>query len=293
MENIKLICIVGPTGVGKTALSLKLAKHYNGEIVNADAFAVYKYLNIGTAKPTNEELKDVRHHLVSFLNPDEEFNVMLFQKYARQKISDIHRRGKLAIVVGGSGFYLKALLYNYEFGEEETKDFTNYSNEQLKAMLNEKNPVKAAKIHVNNRKRLERALSIKKEKQVDRLLYDPLIIGLTTKREVLYERINARVEKMFTLGLEKEVASLLKKGYGFSLNSMQAIGYKEFSAYYKGEIDLETLKNVIKRNSRRYAKKQYTWFNNQMNVEWYEFENIKFIDKIVKRYVNDCENLHY
>lgn len=283
---MKVICIVGPTGVGKSKYSIDLAKRIGGEIINGDAFQVYKHLNIGTAKITSEEMDGVKHHLIDFLELNEEFNVVVFQKLAREKIAEINSRNKVAIVVGGSGFYIKALLYDYQFAKESIKkDFSAYTNEELYQMLLDKDEKKALTTHMNNRKRVERALNIEEENQIGEILYDALIIGLTINRDVLYSNIDNRVDIMMKMGLEQEIRSVIKDDSYFDLNALQAIGYKEFRPYLNHEYDLDRCIELIKRNSRRYAKKQYTWFNHQMHVNWFDKSELENADKLVDQFL--------
>lgn len=272
----KVIVIVGPTAVGKTALSIALAKKLNGEIINADSTQVYKYLNIATAKATKEEQEGIPHHLLDMKELEEDYTVYNFQQDVRLKIKEISERGHLPILVGGTGFYIKAALYDYEFDEEEEKeDYSTYTNDQLYKMLITQDP--NSEIHVHNRKRVERALTYikhhhrpysEKEKTQD-CLYDVTWIGLTTDRNILYERINKRVDVMMNQGLLEEA----KQIYDTKIRSkavMTPIGYKELFPYFDGQCSLEESLELIKQRSRKYAKRQYTWFNNQMDITWYQ-----------------------
>ncbi len=279
----KLYVIVGPTGVGKTEFSIKLAKMIDGEIINGDAFQVYKELNIGTAKITTVEMQGIPHHLFNIKSYTENFSVVEHQKLARNKIEEIYKNGKVPIIVGGSGYYLKTVLYNYEFDkEEETKDFSSYSNEELHKLLETLDYEKSLTVHMNNRVRVERAIMRHgKEKPVDTPIYNFELIGITMDRATLYERINKRVDIMIENGLEDEVRTLASDITYFELQSLQAIGYKEFKAYFENSESLEYTIELIKRNSRRYAKKQYTWFNNQMSVNWIEKSNLdEYLNKL-------------
>lgn len=278
----KVLVIVGPTASGKTAFGIKCAKKYNGEIISGDSIQIYKGLDIGSAKIKEEEKEGVVHHLIDIKDPKDNYSVKEFQEIARKLIDDISSRGKLPIVVGGTGLYIKALLYDYTFFDEEEKDddFKDLSNEDIYNILLKEDPKCLEKIHVNNRKRLVRALNILKkhgtgisqikDKQEHKLIYDAKLIGLTKPREILNEKINLRVDLMFKEGLKEEVDSLLSKGISFSDQSMQGIGYKEFKDYYDGNKTLEEVKETIKTNTRHFAKRQYTWFNNQMDIEWVE-----------------------
>jgi len=281
-----IITIVGPTGVGKTKLSIKLAKKYNGVVINADACQIYSELNIGTAKIKECEKDGVEHILFDIRKPNEEYSVCDYQKDLRDLLNKYKDRN--IIIVGGTGLYINAALYDYEFSEMNSKDFSGYSNEELLRMCKEID--NNCDIHVNNRIRLENFLNrtnpVTKE---PKLLYDNVkFIGLTTNRDILYERINNRVDEMFKEGLLEEVKSLHDKfGNTKILNS--AIGYKEIIKYLNNEISLEEAKDLIKKNSRHYAKRQYTWFNNKMNVEWFQvdFDNFDNTYNEVISYLED------
>lgn len=264
---IYVVC--GPTGVGKTKLSVSLAKHFNGIVVNADSMQVYKNLNIGTAKVTEEEKEGVPHLLFDVVSPTKMYTIFDYQRDLRRVIDD--NKGKDIILVGGSGLYIKAGIYDYKFAlEENHKNFDEYSNEELLEMVKEKDPT--SDIHVNNRKRLIRKLN---QKEVsldgDKLLFDAKFIGLTTSREKLYDRINKRVDKMMEDGLLEEVKSLYDEGIR-SKAIMTGIGYKELYEYFDNKLSLEEAISLIKSRSRHYAKRQYTWFNNQMDVKWFDVD---------------------
>lgn len=271
----KIIVIVGPTGVGKTKLSVELAKRIDAEIINGDSVAVYKELNIGSAKPSIEEREGIVHHLFDIRNVCDEYNVFEYQKDVRKLIDDISKRGKNIIIVGGTGLYIKAALFNYEFslgGNDNTYD--NLSNEEIRdkiLMYTDR-----VEVHVNNRKRLIRLLNKYENGEVvtknkDEVLYPCQVIGLTTDRELLYERINMRVDNMMKNGLLGEVTSM-KKEYLNSRILNSAIGYKEFYNYFYGEKRLEDVIEEIKLHSRRYAKRQYTFFRNQFDTKWFEVD---------------------
>ncbi len=270
----KIICIVGPTGVGKTKLSIELAKRYNGEIINADSTQVYKELNIATAKVTEEEKENIPHHLLDIKEVDESYTVYDYQRDCRQKIVEIQNRGKTPILVGGTGLYIKAALYDYELEEENisTIPYTETTEVLYQKLL--KIDSKTS-IHFNNRKRIERALRyyeatgkiLSEKKKADKLLYDTVMIGLTLDREILYERINRRVDIMMEQGLLEEA----KRLYNRSLHTkaiMTPIGYKELFQYFAGIESLESALEKVKQHSRNYAKRQYTWFRHQMPVTW-------------------------
>ena len=280
-----IICVVGPTAVGKTKLSVMLAKKYNGIIINADACQIYQELNIGTAKIKEEEKEGVEHLLFDIKKPDEDYSVADYQKDLRNLLKQYQNRN--IILVGGTGLYLKAGLYDFEFSEMEVKDYTHYSTEELYQMCLEINSDLV--IDKFNRRRLENFLNrVKKEVREPNLLYqNVLFVGLTTTRELLYERINKRVEEMFLEGLVEEVKELIKK-YGETKILTRAIGYKEVISYLNNTINLEEAKELIKKNSRHYAKRQYTYFNHQLPITWFntDFANfantynevIKYID---------------
>lgn len=267
-----ILCVVGPTGVGKTKMSISLAKHYNAIVVNADSMQVYKYLNIGTAKVTEEEKEGIEHKLFDIVEPTDMYTVYDYQKDLRKILNDY--KDKNIVIVGGTGLYIKAGLYNYVFNEDKNiNNYDNLSNEELYKLVLEKD--KLSDIHKNNRKRMIRFLNrIETIKDKDKLLYDVKFIGLTTDRDTLYDRINKRVDKMVLDGLLEEVKYLYdKKITGKSI--MTGIGYKELYEYFDGKISLEEAIDLIKSRSRKYAKRQYTWFNNQMNVSWFnvDFDN--------------------
>ena len=287
----KIIVIVGPTGVGKTKLSIALAKRYSAEIINGDSVQVYKEMNIGSAKVSNEEMEGVKHHLIDIKDVYSEYTVYDYQKDGREVINRLIKDNKNIIIVGGTGLYIKALLYDYKFEEiKEFNNYDNYTNEELYNLVIEKD--KNANIHINNRKRLISFLNrVSSTNNGNNKVYDFSVIGLTTNRDNLYTIINNRVDKMISDGLIDEVKNLyLKYPNSRILNS--AIGYKELIEYFNGDVNLECAIDKVKQNSRRYAKRQYTFFNNQMDVKWFlvnydNFDNtinevIEYIDLSVK-----------
>ena len=287
----KIIVITGPTGVGKTKMSIELAKHFNGEIINADSMQVYEGLDIGTAKISEEEKMGIPHHLFDIKKVEEDYSVYDYQNDGR-KILDNFDENKTPIIVGGTGLYIKALLYDYNFYNNEEKfDLSHLTNQELLDELKKYN--KNIDIHINNRKRLERRLNIymnkkeETEKKGNNLLYDAVFIGLTTEREKLYDIINDRVDKMISSGLIDEVKALHTKNIR-SKSVMTGIGYKELYKYFDGEISLDEAIDLIKKNSRRYAKRQYTWFNHQMNITWFDV-NFNDFDKTVKEVISYIE----
>ncbi|MBQ6479314.1 MAG: tRNA (adenosine(37)-N6)-dimethylallyltransferase MiaA [Erysipelotrichaceae bacterium] len=292
----KVLVIIGPTAVGKTAFGIECARSFHGEIISGDSIQIYRGLDIGSAKPNEEELAMAKHHLIDIIGPKENYSVRQFQQYARECIEQIRSEGKLPIIVGGTGLYIKAALYDYVFYEEEEEDelFEDLSNQELYDCLKEKDPAALEKIHINNRKRLVRALNIYnkhqtgisqiKAQQQHRSLYDCLIVGLSATREELYQRIDQRVDQMIRNGLVEEIASLLKQGVTFDDQSMQGIGYKEWKEYFEGKKSKEECIDQIKRNSWHFAKRQYTFFKNQLDVKW--FFDVKEAKQEVEKWLN-------
>lgn len=282
-----IIVIVGPTGGGKTKLSIELAKKLDAEIINGDSVAIYKRLNIGSAKPTKEEQQEAVHHLIDIKEPTEEYSVYDYQIDTRNKIEEITKKGKRVVIVGGTGLYIKAALYNYIFRKGTTYNtYDDLSNEELLEKIKEYD--KDTAIHKNNRKRLIRALNKYENKEPittnkDECLYPIKVVGLTSQREEIYGRINKRVDKMFREGLLEEIISL-KDDYKSSRVLKSAIGYKEFYDYLYHDKPLEVVKEEIKLNSRHYAKRQYTFFNHQFNTAWYEVNFENFEETINKIY---------
>lgn len=261
-----ILCVVGPTGVGKTKMSIELAKKYNAIIINCDAMQVYKGLDIGTAKIKESEKEGIPHYLFDIKNVEDNYTIYDYQKDVRKLLDQFKDRN--IVFVGGSGLYLKAALYDYRFLEEEGRsDYSKYTNEELYKMVLEKDP--NTLIHPNNRVRLERFLDKKLLEKIEPVpLYKHFIIGLTTDRDLLYDRINKRVDIMVEDGLIEEAKYYYdKKMYSKSL--MTGIGYKELYAYFDGTISLEQALEIIKQNSRRYAKRQYTFFKHQFDVKWF------------------------
>jgi len=291
----KIICILGPTGVGKTKLSISLSKYYNGEIINADSTQIFKDLDIATAKVTEKEKEGIVHHLIDIKNITENYTVYDYQKDCRKKIEEIIKKNKTPILVGGTGLYVKAALFDYQFEEENINfDYSEFTNEEIYQELLKVDP--NTNIHKNNRKRVERALSYYKvnnktmseKNKTDKLLYDACFIALTTKRDILYDRINMRVDEMINNGLIEEA----KKIYDTNIRTkavLTPIGYKELFEYFDGDITLEDSINLIKQRSRRYAKKQYTWLNHQLEVKWFDvdFNNFSKTEKEIIEYINN------
>ena len=288
MEKKPLIILTGPTAVGKSALSIQLAKRINGEIISADSMQVYKGMDIGTAKITSSEMEGIKHHLIDILDPIDEFNVVLFQQLGLSAINDIYSRNKVPIIVGGTGFYIQALLYNITFEDNEGD---NSYRKELEELTQEKGPqylhdllksidsISAKEIHPNNVKRVIRALEyfhltnkpISAHNQEERQKNSPYNFAyfvLTDDRKLIYDRINKRVDLMLEQGLIEEVEALKTLGCTQAMVSMQGIGYKEIFDYLSGEVSLEDTTFLLKRDTRHFAKRQLTWFNREKEVTW-------------------------
>lgn len=310
MNHSKLIILTGPTAVGKTDLSIKLAKQLNGEIISADSMQVYRCMDIGTAKISKEQMQGIRHHLIDCFEPDEEFNVSVFQTLAKNAIKDIVARGKVPIITGGTAFYIQALLYGIDFKEEDHDNsfrnemyelgYTEEGRKKLHDMLAEIDPEYASGVHYNNCKRVVRALEYNHytgrkfseyntEQSLREAEYDFCYFVLNDDRERLYERINRRVDIMIENGLLQEVKALKEKGYTDDLVSMQGVGYKEIFQFLYGMISFEESVELIKKNTRHFAKRQLTWFRKEKNVIWinkpdYSYDDEKIKDKIIYEY---------
>lgn len=308
-ENKKkpMIILTGPTAVGKTDLSIQLAKAINGEIISADSMQVYRHMDIGSAKVTPEEMDGVPHHLIDVLEPEEEFNVVVFQKLAKEALTGIYERGHIPIIVGGTGFYIQALLYDIDFTENDgdtaiRRELEKLAQTQgagcLHQMLQEIDPESAATIHQNNVKRVIRAIEFyrqtgkkislhneqEREKQSP---YQFLYYVLDTDRKTLYERIDRRVDLMMEHGLVDEVKHLADMGCTRDMVSMQGLGYKEILDYLSGEIPLEEAVYILKRDTRHFAKRQITWFKRERDVRWLELEQFQNDRKKVLEHILD------
>ena len=301
----KLLIIAGPTAVGKTSFSIECAKKFNGEIISADSIQIYKHLNIGSAKVTKEEMQGVPHHLIDVVSPDEEFSVSLFSEMAREKIDEITSRGKLPVLVGGTGLFIKSILYPMSFGESDKDIYVRQKWEKfleengVDALWNELYKIdkeSAINIEKNNTRRVIRAIEIfeltgkKKSEQNDfekQSDYDFYLVFLTDDRQKIYDNINKRVDIMFDNGLVKEVEDVVKK---YNLNrdsqSMQGIGYKEFFDYFDGKITLEEVKEKIKVSSRHYAKRQFTFFKGFEGVIFLNKDNMDFNLNQIENFLN-------
>lgn len=302
----KILIICGPTASGKTSLGIKCANQFNGEIISADSMQIYKKLDIGTAKPTQSERKQANHHLIDIVEPYDEFSVGEYTKLSKEKINELVSRNKLPIFVGGTGLYIRSLLNAYTFAsapknleirEKYNKLLEEKGKEYIHNCLKEKDLEASQRIHMNDSKRVIRALEIiessskTKTEQADiveELEYDPIIIALDMPRETLYERINKRVDIMFELGVEEEIKALLDANIiSKDVQSMQAIGYKEFFPYFAGEVSKEETIELIKKNTRNYAKRQLTFFRSFKNAFWFnpleqEDEILEFIGERLK-----------
>lgn len=295
----RVIVIVGPTASGKTSTSIEIAKELNGEIISADSMQIYKEMNIGTAKPSMEERDGITHYLMDIISPDELYNVTMYKKMAEKAIEEILAKGKLPIIVGGTGLYISTLINGIEFSE--VKEDPEYRKEMqvlaaskgtnyLHDMLREVDPIAADNIDMNNVRRVIRALEIYKvtgktktqldEESVKETKYDYMVYGIETPREKLYERINLRVDKMLEEGLIEEVKSLLEK-YELSKTALQGLGYKEVKAYLEEQITYDEMVEILKMETRRYAKRQLTWFRRESQIKWCS------LDEITERILED------
>ncbi|MDI6619479.1 MAG: tRNA (adenosine(37)-N6)-dimethylallyltransferase MiaA [Clostridiales bacterium] len=297
-----LVIILGPTAVGKTKISIQLAGLLNAEIISADSMQVYKYMDIGTAKPSKDEMQGIKHHLIDVVYPDEEFSVALYRKLAGEKIDDILSRHKLPIVVGGTGLYIKSLTHNLNFAgvvcdkpyrEELQKAAKLYGNEYVHNMLKDKDPDSFKRLHANDLKRVIRALEVFKltgktmpdyrsQTKLAPGEYDTCVVGLMMDRKKLYERINSRADKMIEQGLVDEVKRLLDMGYSRDLTSMQGLGYKEIIPYLFGECSLDDAVYKLKECTRHFAKRQITWFKREDLIYWIDVDDFTDENSIVQ-----------
>lgn len=305
MPKDPLIILTGPTAVGKTDLSIELAKRINGEIISADSMQVYRRMNIGTAKISHAEMQGIPHHLIDILEPWEDFNVVAFQQYASRAVKDIMQRGKIPIVTGGTGFYIQSLLYGISFTENENDpalrqqleaESEQDGGQSLYLYLSQIDPEAATAIHPNNRKRVIRAVEYYKltgkkisehnetQRQND-LVYNSAYFVLNMERDKLYKRIDMRVDTMLQDGLVDEVKSLLHEGCTADMISMQGLGYKEIIRYLNHEITLDEAVYILKRDTRHFAKRQLTWFRRERDVIWLDKNNdhiLEFILSVLK-----------
>lgn len=309
MKKIPLIILTGPTAVGKTDLSIKLSKSLNAEIISADSMQIYKYMDIGSAKVTKEEMDGVIHYMIDEVTPDVPFSVSEFQMRSEKYIEEINKKGKNVLITGGTGLYLNSLIYNMDFAksnanneirekleQELAENGIDYMHEKLRGLDEEA----ANRIHKNNTKRVIRAIEVcmsgQKMNDFSKDLrynekYKPIIIVLNRDREVLYQRINKRVDIMLENGLLDEVKELLKMGYTIDMISMQGIGYKEMIKYLDGEYTYDEAIEIIKRDSRRYAKRQLTWFKRYQDAKWFDLDKYQDIEILKEDIINHIEKL--
>ena len=306
----EIIAIVGPTAVGKTALSFKLAERFQTELVSADAYQVYKGMDIGTAKATKDELATYRHHLIDIIEPNEDFSAAAFQEAARTTLEDVHERGKIPILVGGTGLYVQSLLEGYEFkAKRHSKEaqtaassrIAALSEEALTAYITEKTGYEPPDWHelLSNSHRLVRLVgAIEKgdgaaavmPQKAGGPLYHAFVIGLSLPRQVLYERIEKRIDAMIEAGWIDEVQQLLQDGVSPEAQAMKAIGYKELALYLDGQLSLEAASELIKKRTRHFAKRQMTWFKRMPYIRWYEKDDFVTEDELASAVIQDIEN---
>lgn len=306
-----LVILTGPTAVGKTELSIRLAKAINGEIISADSIQVYKHMDIGSAKVTTEEMDGVKHYLIDVLEPTDEFNICVFKQMATEAMEEIYAKGKIPIIAGGTGFYIQSILYDVEFAKEEGDKSYRHSLEEkarlegvsvIHQMLENVDPKAASEIHENNLKRVIRALEYyhetgqrisehNEEQRAKTSPYNYKYYVLNMDREKLYSRINLRVDIMLENGLVEEVQKLKTMGYDKDLVSMQGIGYKEIRQYVDGELSYEDAVELLKKNTRNFAKRQLTWFRREPEVTWLNHEDFDGDkDKILEFILTDLHN---
>lgn len=304
-----IVIVAGPTASGKTACGIEIAKRLNGEIISADSMQIYKHMDIGSAKPTLEEMDGIPHHMIDVVSPDEEFSVALFRELSEKLIDDITSRGKLPIIVGGTGLYINSITYpldftdvayDLEYREHLEKLAIEKGNQYIHEMLKDIDYESYERIHPNNTKRVIRALEVykntgkpislyQKESQKRDIDYNVAYIGLTMDRAKLYDRINKRVDKMFDMNLVGEVKNLLEMGYNKNMNSMQGIGYKEVIDYINGLYTLTEVKDIIKQSSRRYAKRQLTWFRRESRIHWVNIDTFDSFEAVIQNIIGYIE----
>lgn len=306
MSKKPLIILTGPTAVGKTALSIRLAKKINGEIISADSMQVYRGMDIGSAKVSEEEMDGVKHYLIDVLDPSDEFNVVKFQEMAKEAMDDIYSKGKIPIIAGGTGFYIQSILYDIDFEKNENdREYRTYleniaatedGEKKLYDMLQNIDPKSAEIIHANNVKRVIRALEFFKEtgtpisehneeQREKNSPYNFCYFVLNDDREKMYANIEKRVDLMLDMGLVSEVEKLYEKGYRKEMVSMQGLGYKEILDYLNGDISLERAVYLIKRDTRHFAKRQLTWFRREKNVTWVNKPDFQYDNDLILEYM--------
>lgn len=304
----KLVILTGPTAVGKTELSVELAKRINGEIISADSMQVYKYMDIGSAKVTPEEMDGIKHYLIDILEPKEEFNIALFKEYAERALCEIYAKGKIPIIVGGTGFYIQSLLYDVDFSESEGENIQlrqellekakKEGNESLHKILRDIDPESAEAIHANNLKRVIRAIEFFKEtgtrisdhnksQSQKESPYNFVYFVLNLDRKILYDRIEKRIDIMLKKGLIDEVMKLKEMGLNKDYISMQGLGYKEILDYLNGEISLDEAEYILKRDTRHFAKRQLTWFRREKCVSWVNKEEFDYKNELILEYMEE------
>jgi len=296
------VVITGPTATGKSEVGVLVAERTDGEIVSADSMLVYRGMVIGTAKPTRGEMRGIPHHMIDIVEPDQEYSVALFQEQARSVINDIYGRNKLPVLVGGTGLYIRAVVDDYDFSgargdnslrERLAVEAKELGPESLYRRLCEMDPRVAAKLHPKDTRRVIRALEVyhltgkpissyQRLEESDHPLYHLFMFGLTMDRERLYQRIEQRVDRMIAVGLIDEVRGLLRRGYGVELNSMRGLGYKEIAAHLTGTLSLEQTVELLKRNTRRFAKRQLTWFRRDQRIRWYNMDECGSCEAVAK-----------
>jgi tRNA dimethylallyltransferase len=313
MQKSLLTVIVGPTAVGKTEIAIEVARKIDAEIISADSMQIYRYMDVGTAKPLVEERRGIIHHMIDIINPDEEFSAADYQAGAKKYIQDVQRRHKTPILTGGTGFYINSVCYNYTFSQAE-KDGSfrkrlqsqaeKHGKDYLYQKLEKVDPKAAKKIHPNNLRRVIRALEVyvktgkpfsyyEEKTKEQQSQYDLLMYGLTRPREELYKRIDERVLSMLNNGLVKEVQKLLEMGYRRDLNSLQGLGYRQIIDYLDGKTTLDEAVHLIARDTRHYAKRQYTWFLRDKNILWHDVSKegkMKIISNIIEGIEGKIEN---
>ncbi len=295
MDRYPLMAILGPTAVGKTELSLKIAEQINGEIISADSMQIYRKMDIGTAKVSQSDRKQIKHHLIDIVNPDQDFSVADYQERVDALIPKIVEKGEMPILVGGTGLYIKAIIQGFLFPEMETnnelrsrleKEAEKYGNEYVHNKLKEIDIELANKLHPNDLRRVIRGIEVfnetgntityyKKKQEATPMRYNALKIGLTREREVLYQRINSRIDIMMENGLVNEVKNLLDSGYDIGMTALQGLGYKEIIGYLKNEYSLDETVRILKRDTRHFAKRQITWFKRDKDIHWFNLSHKK------------------
>jgi len=305
MDRYPLLAILGPTAVGKTELSLKIAEHINGEIISADSMQIYRKMDIGTAKASQSDRKQVKHHLIDIVDPDQDFSVADYQKRVDDLIPKIVKKGKIPILVGGTGLYIKAIIQGFLFPEMETnmelrskleKEAEKYGNEYVHNKLKEIDIELSNKLHPNDLRRVIRGIEVfnetgntityyKKKQEATPMRYNALKIGLTREREMLYKRINHRINIMIENGLINEVENLLDSGYDIGMTALQGLGYKEIVGYLNNEYSFDEAARILKRDTRHFAKRQITWFKRDNNINWFNLSQ-KNTDQVFNEIVD-------